>query len=146
MMVARDVHSSAVEDSALPEGRRIRLGEWEETALLEGILVVLGGYPSTEAWVKGLVRTEKVVVLDRNPVAVEAVPIDLVVVVRHNLAAPVDNPEGGSLLAVGSLLVVGSLLGAELDCIDGKVDCSDRAEDHNPTGESLNICQQRNNN
>ncbi len=94
------------------------------------------------------------VVLDHNLAVAEAAPIDrgdrihpavvdILQVVRHNLAAVVDSLEVGNLeldsLEVGNL----ELDSLEVGNLEGDLGCIGRAEDRNLAGESLKVCQHR---
>jgi hypothetical protein len=143
--------SAAANYTATVVVRRIHLAVGEDFVLL-GKMVEVGSHLSTEEWVEAPLRTRQSVVLEHSPVAEEAVPIDLVVVVRHKFPAL-----GDSLpqcvrhnfdvmldgFGWGDWSVPDSLLGAESDCNNGQIDCIDRPDDHNLAEESLKICQQR---
>ena len=84
------------------------------------------------------------VVLDHNLAVAEAAPIDrgdrihpavvdILQVVRHNLAAVVDSLEVGNL----------ELDSLEVGNLEGDLGCIGRAEDRNLAGESLKVCQHR---
>jgi hypothetical protein len=131
---------------------QIRLAGVREIALL--VIVAVGSHQSREAQVEELFRTHQSVVIDYSPIAEDAVPNDLVIVVchvfhslggnwpqsvRHDFVAVVD------CFGWGSCFVLNSLLEVEPDCSNRQLDCIDRRADQNLDWESLKICQRKTN-